>query len=126
MSRDRPVSLPLPQLFAAMPVTAVASILHRISGIGLFVGALYPCYLLDLALRGGDGFARAAALVGTALGKFGLWLLLAALGYHLFAGVRHLLLDFHWGDSLAAARAASYGVLLLSGAWAALAAAWLW
>ena len=126
MSRDRPVSLPLPQLFAAMPVTAVASILHRISGIALFVGALYPCYLLDLALRGGDGFARAATLIDTALGKFGLWLLLAALGYHLFAGVRHLLLDLHWGDSLAAARAGSYGVLLLSGAWAALAAAWLW
>lgn len=126
MSRDRPVSLPLPQLFAAMPVTAVASILHRMSGIALFVGALYPCYLLDLALGGGDGFARARALLDTALGKFGLWLLLAALGYHLFAGVRHLLLDFHWGDSLAAARAGSYGVLLLSGAWAALAAAWLW
>lgn len=126
MSRDRPVSLPLPQLFVAMPVTALASILHRASGVALFVGALYLCYLLDLALRDRQGFEQAAALVDTAAGKFGLWLLLAAFGYHLFAGGKHLLLDFHWGDSLAAARVGSYAVFALSAGWAVLAAAWLW
>ena len=126
MGESRPVSLPLPRLFAAMPVTAVASILHRASGVALFFGALYPCYLLDLAASGQEGFARAAAIVETGLGKFGLWLLLTALAYHLLAGVKHLLLDFHWGDSATGGRVGAYVVLLLAGAAAVLAAAWLW
>lgn len=126
MRRARPVNLPLPQLFAAMPATAVASILHRASGVVLFFGALYPCYLLDLALQGSRGFERAAAVAGTGFGKFAMWLLLTALAYHLFAGVRHLLLDLHLGDSAAAGRFSAYLVLLLTAVAAILAGGWLW
>lgn len=126
MRRERPVNLPLPQLFAAMPATAVASILHRASGVALFFGALYPCYLLDLALQGRQGFERAAAVASTGFGKLAMWLLLTALAYHLFAGVRHLLLDLHVGDSAGAGRLSAYLVLLLTAVAAALAGVWLW
>ena len=126
MTAERPVNLSLPGLFAAMPVTAVASILHRISGIVLFVGTLYLCYLLDLALRGQTGFAQATEVLATPLGKSALWGILAALGYHLLAGVKHLLLDLHVGDTLAGARLASWISIVLAVLAAVAAALWLW
>lgn len=123
---DRPVHLPLLRLFAAMPVTAVASILHRFTGVALFFAVFYLCYLLDLALEGEQGFQRAAAIVAAPLGKFGLWLVLAALGFHLIAGFKHLLLDFHVGDSAAGGRIGTWLTLLLSALAAVLAGLWLW
>ena len=126
MTAERPVNLSLLGLFAAMPVTAVASILHRITGIVLFVGALYLCYLLDLALSDQGGFARAAVLLSTPAGKLALWAILAALAYHLLAGVKHLLLDLHVGDTLAGARFASWVSIVLAVLVAVAAAFWLW
>ena len=126
MTAERPVSLSLPGLFAAMPVTAVASILHRISGVVLFAGVLYLCYLLDTALADRAGYARAAAVVATPAGSLALWAILVALAYHLLAGVKHLLLDFHVGDTLRAARAGSWITILLTLVAAAAAALWLW
>lgn len=126
MTAERPVNLSLLGLFAAMPVTAVASILHRITGIVLFVGALYLCYLLDLALSDQTGFAQAGIVLATPAGKLALWAIIAALGYHLLAGVKHLLLDLHVGDTLAGARFASWVSIVLAVLAAAAAALWLW
>lgn len=126
MTAERPVNLSLPGLFAAMPVTAVASILHRITGIVLFVGALYLSYLLDLALSDQGGFAQAAVVLATPAGKLALWAILAALGYHLLAGVKHLLLDLHVGETLSGARFASWASIVLAVLAAVLAAFWLW
>ena len=65
MNPDRPVNLPLPRLALAMPVTAVASILHRITGIVLFVGVAYLCYLLDLGNGRPRWFRAGRGGVGT-------------------------------------------------------------
>ena len=126
MKADRPVDLPLPSLLAAMPVTAVASILHRVSGVALFVGLFYLAYLLDLALAGAAGFDRAAAIATAPLGKAALWLVLSALAYHLLAGVKHLLQDLHIGDSITGGRVGSWLSILLGALAAAVAGAWLW
>ena len=126
MKADRPVDLPLPSLLAAMPVTAVASILHRVSGVALFVGLFYLAYLLDLALAGAAGFDRAAAIATAPLGKAALWLVLSALAYHLLAGVKHLLQDLHIGDSITGGRVGSWLSILLGALAAASAGAWLW
>lgn len=126
MKADRPVDLPLPSLFAAMPVTAVASILHRATGVVLFVGLLYLAYLLDLALAGPASFDRAAAIATAPLGKTALWGVLSALAYHLLAGIKHLLQDLHIGDSLTGGRIGAWLSILLGALAAALAGIWLW
>ena len=126
MSAERPISLPLPKLFAAMPVTALASILHRISGVALFVGALFLCYLLDLALDSEAGFERAADIASAPLGKLALWLLFVAFAYHLFAGLKHLLMDFHIGDAMSGARVGVWACMILTLAAAIAGAMWLW
>lgn len=123
MASERPVEI-APTSY--LPVTAVASITHRITGVALFAGAAYLLYLLDLALDSEAGFARAAGLIETGLGKFALWVTLAALAYHFIAGIRHLLLDFHVGDSLAGARRSAWTTLGLAFLAAAAAGVWLW
>ena len=126
MNSERPVNLPLPSLFLNMPVTAVVSILHRLSGVGLFLGVIYVLYLADLAVGSAAGFDEAARVVATPLGKLGLWVVLAALAFHFLAGVRHLLLDFHVGDSLRGGRIGGWVTFVLTLVVAILAGAWLW
>ena len=111
MAADRPIDLS-PTSF--LPVTAVASIMHRIAGAILFVGAGYLIYLLDMALESETSFADARALLAAPPGKIVLWAVLVALSYHLLAGIKHLLLDFHVGDSLAGGRRGSWLALVLS------------
>ena len=123
MTSERPVEI-APTSY--LPVTAVASITHRITGVALFAGTAYLLYLLDLALASEAGFARAAGLVETAWGKFALWITLAALAYHFIAGIRHLLLDFHVGDSLAGARRTAWTTLGLAFLATAATGVWLW
>ena len=122
-SADRPIDLS-PTSF--LPVTAVASITHRVSGALLFVGSGYLIWLLDRALRSESGFAEAESLLATLPGKAALWAVLVALCYHLLAGIRHLLLDFHLGDSLEGGRRSSWTVLVLAAAAAVGLGAWLW
>ena len=122
-SADRPIDLS-PTSF--LPVTAVASITHRISGALLFVGSGYLIWLLDRALGSESGFAEVGSLLETLPGKVALWAVLVALSYHLLAGIRHLLLDFHFGDSLAAGRRSSWAVLILGVLAAVGLGAWLW
>ena len=126
MHPDRPVNLPLPRLAAAMPVTAVASILHRVTGIVLFAGTLFLCYLLDLALTDETGFAEAAAIIDATPGALAAWAILTSLAYHVVAGVKHLLLDLHIGDSLRAGRIGSWLTLVLAAMAAVVLAIWLW
>ena len=126
MNPDRPVNLPLSRLALAMPVTAVASILHRITGVVLFGGLFFLCYLLDRAVTDAAGFERAAAVLATPSGRLGLWVILASLAYHVAAGVRHLLLDFHVGDSLTGGRVGAWFVIVLAGVAGVVLAAWLW
>ena len=104
----------------------MASIAHRITGMGLFAGFAWLLYLLDLALDSPAGFERAQAMLGVAGGRLALLGILALLSYHLLAGVRHLLLDLHLGDTLRAARGASWLVFGLTAAAVAALAAWLW
>jgi succinate dehydrogenase / fumarate reductase cytochrome b subunit len=55
-----------------------------------------------------------AAWVGHPLGKLLLLVLAWAFVHHLFAGLRHLALDAHWGVDLRHARRSSIAVLLAS------------
>jgi len=126
MNPDRPVNLPLSRLALAMPVTAVASILHRITGIVLFAGVFFLCYLLDRAATDAAGFEHAEALLVAPLGKLALWLVLTSLAYHVVAGVKHLLLDFHIGDTLKGGRAAAWISLAVASVAAVVLAIWLW
>jgi succinate dehydrogenase / fumarate reductase cytochrome b subunit len=84
----------------ALPLAAYTSILHRASGVALFVGVAILMWLLDLSLSSEDGFNQVKALFDSFFCKLVIWGVLAALIYHTAAGVRHLLMDAGIGESL--------------------------
>ncbi len=88
----------------AWPLAALASITHRISGVILLVAIGFGLYALDLSLSSEQGFESISGLINTPLGMFITWGCLAALAYHFVAGIKHLLLDFGYGESLAGAK----------------------
>ena len=93
----RPVNLDLTTV--KFPLPAITSILHRISGVGLFFGIGVVLYFLQLSLESEAGFERVLELLSAAPVKLTIWLILAGLLYHLIAGIKHLLMDWGLGES---------------------------
>lgn len=123
MKADRPVNLAVMQNF---PFTALVSILHRITGMVLFVGVGFLLYLLQQAMTSAAGFDAARVMLEQTGWKLCLLAVLATLIYHFFAGLKHLLLDMHIGDTYRAAQINAVVVSLLSVATIAAAGVWLW
>jgi succinate dehydrogenase / fumarate reductase cytochrome b subunit len=88
-------------------VTMLASILHRATGMALYVGALIlAAWAISLA-AGPDAYATYKGVLGSPLGKLVLFGLTVAAFYHLAAGVRHLVWDTGAGLEPKAASAAA-------------------
>lgn len=94
-----------------LPIPAIVSILHRISGALLFVLTFVLLYFLDRSLASPEAFAGVARALSHPFMKLVQLGLLWALLHHLLAGIRYLLLDVHVGIALAPARASSYAVI---------------
>jgi succinate dehydrogenase / fumarate reductase cytochrome b subunit len=124
MKTERPVYLSLTQF--SWTFTAIASIAHRITGVVLFVGIGYLLWLLDMALESTAGFAAAAEVLSAPLAKVALIALLAALLYHLFAGIKHMFMDFGVGESFATAKLNAALTFALTAIATAMAGVWLW
>jgi len=121
---NRPVNLDLGTI--ALPLPAKASILHRVSGVALFVAVAVLLYLFDLSLSGEEGFARAAGLLATTPAKLVIWAVLAALIYHTVAGVKHLLMDAGIGESLQGGIMAARITFAVAAVLIVLAGVWVW
>ena len=111
-SVKRPKYLNLVKL--RLPVPGIVSILHRISGFGLFVIMGLILWLFGLSLESKEGFEFALNLMSNSFSKILLIGILWAFTHHLIAGIRFLLLDIHWGTDILSARITSMIVLVLS------------
>lgn len=123
-SRRRPRFLALHQL--SFPPGAVASIAHRASGLLLALVTPLAAYAFTCSLAGPEDYAAVVGWARTLPVRIAFAVLVAALAYHLLAGVRHLLMDAGIGASLRAGRASAWSVLaaglaiLAAALWAAL------
>ncbi|MHC8321588.1 succinate dehydrogenase, cytochrome b556 subunit [Pseudomonas sp. GB2N2] len=124
MNSQRPVNLDLRTI--KLPVTAYTSILHRISGVILFVSLAIMLYALDKSLDSEEGFAQVKACLTSPLAKLVIWGILSALLYHLVAGVRHLIMDMGIGESLEGGKLGSKIVIAVSVVVIVLAGVWIW
>ena len=97
-----------------LPMPGIVSILHRVSGLLLFLALPVLLWMFDLSLsseRSFDHFVRFAQGWVARIVLLGLgWALL----HHLCAGVRFLLLDLHLGVERIAALRSSLAVLAVS------------
>ncbi|MCZ6642451.1 MAG: succinate dehydrogenase, cytochrome b556 subunit [Gammaproteobacteria bacterium] len=126
MRTERPVFLSLLPTDFHWPVTAIASIVHRLTGVGLFIGLAFLLWLLDLALSSEGGFVEAGRIMSLPMAKLAVLFILANLIYHMLAGVKHMLMDVHVGDSFEAASLSAWIVFTLSAIGVAAAGVWLW
>lgn len=124
MKSQRPVNLDLRTI--KLPITAYTSILHRASGVILFIGLAILLYALDKSLVSEEGFAQVKACMTSPLAKLVIWGLLSALLYHLVAGLRHLIMDMGVGETLEGGKLGSQIVLAVSAVIIVLAGVWIW
>ena len=124
MNKKRPVNLDLGSM--KYPVTALTSILHRLSGILLFLCLFVMLYALGKSLSSEEGFNEIKGMLLSPLGKLIAWVLYSALIYHLVAGVRHLIMDMGMGETLQGGKRGSVIVIIVSTLLIAACAIWLW
>ncbi len=124
MEKIRPKHLDLFKI--RLPLPGWVSILHRVSGLGLFLCLPLLLYLLDNSLHSRSSFARFQAIVGQPLMKLVLLGLVWAFLHHLCAGIRYIALDLHYGTELQAARTSSMAVLVISALLTVLVGVRLW
>lgn len=106
----RPVFLDLTRI--KLPVGALTSIGHRISGVVLAVNVPIAVYLLQRSLSDEAGFSQVRALFAHLAVKAVVVIVVWALANHVLAGVRHLLSDFDIGSPLRVARRSAWFVNL--------------
>ena len=112
-AKKRPKHLDLMKI--RLPLPGVVSILHRISGIALFlIGIPFLLWVLNCSLASQAGFDSWRETFNRPIVKLILIGFLWAYLHHFFAGIRFLALDVHKGISLPAARASSKLVLIVS------------
>ena len=111
-NRPRPLS-PHLQIYR-LPLLAVLSISHRLTGLVLSAGTLVLVYWLLAAAAGPEAFASAQALLGSWLGRIVLLAFSFSLFFHLCNGIRHLFWDVGLGFELKTADASGNAVLVVS------------
>lgn len=124
MKNQRPVNLELSKF--KFPLAAIVSILHRISGVFTFAGVAVLLWLLDASLASEESFVALQQTLTQPLWQVIIWLVLAALAYHLVAGVRHLLMDIDIGESLKGGRIGAQLVIVVAIILMVLAGVWVW
>ena len=124
VNKERPVNLDLGAF--RWPVTAIASILHRISGVALFVGVAFLIWGLGASLESQESFNSVKECVSGFLPKLILWAIVSGLIYHIVAGSKHLLMDIGIGETLEGGQRGAKVVLGLSVVLIVLAGVWIW
>lgn len=104
-TRNRPLS-PHLQIYR-LPLLAIMSITHRITGVGLVLGLFMLAWWLGSAASGAAAFAAAQAFLGSPIGLLLLFGWSVALFFHLGHGIRHLLWEAGWGFEIPQAYASA-------------------
>lgn len=124
MNNQRPKNLNL--LTIRFPLPAIVSILHRISGVVLFL--LIPVFLWALAasLASQESFQTLQDGLRTTCAKLLVLLFLAPFLYHFVAGIRHLLMDINVGVELKSGKISAAITMIIALILVVLAGVYIW
>lgn len=124
MKNKRPVYLDVTKY--KFPNTAIVSILHRVTGIILFLYIPFLLWALDKSISSGEQFQELVHHFDMPLMKVVLLLFLASLIFHLVAGARHLLMDMGLGETHRGGRLGANIVFIVSAVLILATGFWLW
>lgn len=110
--KKRPKNLDLTTI--QLPLPGKVSILHRVSGAGLFLFLPVLLWLFGTSLGSAEGYAALKSVLASLPAKVILAGLLWAFVHHFCAGIRFLLLDLHIGIEKEAAKKSAGVVLAVS------------
>ena len=113
---NRPVNLSMGQVLDVnlkSPV-AIASILHRLSGVIVFLLVPVLLWILDKSLSSPEGFAQVQEIMSGFVVRFIVWVFVAGLLFHFIMGVKHLFADLGVADELESGRMAATIALILA------------
>lgn len=110
--KKRPKNLDLTTI--KLPLPGKVSILHRVSGAGLFICLPVILWLFSASLSSAETFATFKSVFTSLPVKVVLAGLIWAYLHHFCAGVRFLLLDLHIGIDKETANKSAVGVLAVS------------
>lgn len=91
---DRPLS---PFMTYRWTLTMAMSIVHRVTGIALYVGTLLLAWWLIATASGPGAYANIQAFTGSWIGRIIVFGYTWALLHHMFSGIRHLIWDLGYG-----------------------------
>ena len=113
---ERPLS-PHLQIYRPM-LTMMMSIVHRITGAGLYVGTLLLAWWLLAAASGPNAYMTFQEFIGSIIGRLILFGYTWALIHHALGGIRHLIWDLGYGfgsnEREWLARATLFGSIVLT------------
>ncbi|MEO8342381.1 MAG: succinate dehydrogenase, cytochrome b556 subunit [Gallionella sp.] len=112
MNKTRPKHLALRLI--KLPLPGIVSILHRISGLVLFIALPLLLLMLQYSLASIATYTELMSMLAQPLAKLLLLVLLGAFIYHFCAGLRFLAIDLHYVRNLAQSRNSSKLVIAAS------------
>ena len=99
----------------ALPIPGISSILHRISAVAIFVLSLPMMWVLVFSLSSEANYQIIISLFENFFLKSLLSLFITAIFYHFVSGLRHLVMDFGYWETLRAGRMSALATFVSSG-----------
>lgn len=97
----------------SFPITAMSSIIHRITGVLMVLLLPFLLWGFSLSIHCSDDFYYVQDLLIHTAWSVLAWVLISAMSYHVIAGIRHLIMDLGFGEEMCTAKASSIIVLVL-------------
>ena len=99
----------------ALPIPGISSILHRISAVAIFVLSLPMMWALVFSLSSEANYQIIISLFENFFLKSLFSLFITAIFYHFVSGLRHLVMDFGYWETLRAGRMSALATFVSSG-----------
>lgn len=125
-NKQRPVYLDIPKLGSRMSITAKISILHRVSGVLMFLAIPFVLFLLHRSLTNEAFYEQCYGIASLPVMKIIYLVLIWAIMHHMCAGVRFLFLDIEKGIEKSCAQKSARWVLVVSLLLTAVLGVWMW
>jgi len=97
-----------------------------VSGVILFAVVAILLCMLDSSLESAEAFAQLQESLQNPIYQFIIWGSVAALAYHMVAGIRHLIMDAGIGETLEGGQTGAKIALFVAVALIVLAGVWVW